>query len=577
MRQKCRTVLFVFVILFLFFSIVFAGGGVMWQEGGVPVGSSISYTFGRHVIVSDMKGGAIVGWSEGRDPHNGVYAQRVDSSGNVLWQDNGTPVCTTGFFFDPYNLCAVSDGYGGAIFVWEDMRYEYDLYAQRIDSSGNVLWNPAGVPVCDYDSVQAYPSIVSDGVGGCIVAWADCRHGGFTNRDIYTQRLSSSGNRLWLIDGVAVCTAINHQYYPEIKCDGKKGELIVWDDFRSGDGDIYLQGIDSVGQIQWANNGIPVCTTSNNQVGSNIIYDGSNGIIVWNDKRTGERDIYSQRFDISGVMLWQINGIPVCNYDSSQSGGQIVSDLNKGGVIVWIDERYSSYFVGGCDLFSQRIDSMGVLQWLMTGVPVCLADSNQLNPKIIADEQSGAIIAWKDERGFYDGIYVQHIDSSGICLWDSNGMFISSNTADAGLPVIVEDGVGGAIIAWSDGRPKGIYAQRVGDVAGIQEKRDHRQKNEEQRLLLCHPNPFTTAFSVKCSGFSEKQKVTLEIYDISGRLVKRLVRGEVPNSQFSILIYTWDGRDDRGRKVRSGIYFLKLKVKSEKLNVEDVRKVIKIK
>ncbi|GAG61531.1 unnamed protein product, partial [marine sediment metagenome] len=56
---------------------------------------------------------------------------------------------------------------------------------------------------------------------------------------------------------------------------------------------------------------------------------------------------------------------------------------------------------------------------------------------------------------------------------------------------------------------------------------------------------------------SEEQKVTLEIYNISGRLVKRLVRSRVPNSQFSILNYTWDGRDAEGKKVNAGIYFLK--------------------
>lgn len=565
MKQRCEIVLFIFVILFIFLSKVVAGG-VMWQEGGVPVGSSISYTFGRHVIVSDMKGGAIVGWSEGRDPHNGVYAQRVDSSGNVLWQDNGTPVCTTGFFFDPYNLCAVSDGYGGAIFVWEDMRYEYDLYAQRIDSSGNVLWNPAGVAVCDYDSVQAYPSIVSDGAGGCIVAWADCRHGGFTNRDIYTQRLSSSGNRFWLIDGVAVCTASGHQYlnhyYPCITSDGLNGAVISWEDDRAGDGQIYAQRISSVGVQQWGFNGSPICTLYSGQ--PSIINVNNNFIISWGVVINNNVDVYAQKLGFDGITQWIDNGIPVCDIDSIQGGPSIVTDNNNGVIIKWWDYRN-----GNWDIFAQRVDSTGSLLWDSVGVAICEADSDQEYHKMVTDEQSGAIIAWKDERGFYDGIYVQHIDSSGICLWDSNGMFISSNTADAGLPVIVEDGVEGAIIAWSDGRPKGIYAQRVSDVAGIQEKRDHRQKNEKQRLLLCYPNPFTTAFSVKCSGISEKQEASLEIYDISGRLVKRLKRSEVPNSQFLILNYTWDGRDAEGKKVNAGIYFLKV-------NGVTVGKVVKV-
>jgi len=50
--------------------------------------------------------------------------------------------------------------------------------------------------------------------------------------------------------------------------------------------------------------------------------------------------------------------------------------------------------------------------------------------------------------------------------------------------------------------------------------------------------------------------VRLEIYDIRGRLVRRLFDG-VMQAGFKELI--WDGRDERGREVSSGIYFYCLK------------------
>jgi hypothetical protein len=49
--------------------------------------------------------------------------------------------------------------------------------------------------------------------------------------------------------------------------------------------------------------------------------------------------------------------------------------------------------------------------------------------------------------------------------------------------------------------------------------------------------------------------VTLAIYDVSGRLVRRLVAAPLAWGSHSV---AWDGRDARGREVPSGIYFARL-------------------
>ncbi|RKX68937.1 hypothetical protein DRP53_09655 [candidate division WOR-3 bacterium] len=46
-------------------------------------------------------------------------------------------------------------------------------------------------------------------------------------------------------------------------------------------------------------------------------------------------------------------------------------------------------------------------------------------------------------------------------------------------------------------------------------------------------------------------EVSLRIYDATGRLVKEFI----PPTASTAL--TWDGRDESGRKVRSGVYFLR--------------------
>ena len=87
----------------------------------------------------------------------------------------------------------VSDGAGGAIITWQDYRSgtNSDIYAQRVNSSGAVQWTADGVAISTAADYQYYPTIVSDGAGGAIITWQDLRSG--PNSDIYTQNIDRFG------------------------------------------------------------------------------------------------------------------------------------------------------------------------------------------------------------------------------------------------------------------------------------------------------------------------------------------------------------------------------------------------
>src|SRR3972149_946910 len=91
----------------------------------------------------------------------------------------------------------ISDGSGGAIITWDDFRNgsDYDIYAQRINSSGEVQWTSNGVPISMAANEQSYPKITSDGSGGAIITWQDFRNG--SNPNIYAQKVSSAGLVQW--------------------------------------------------------------------------------------------------------------------------------------------------------------------------------------------------------------------------------------------------------------------------------------------------------------------------------------------------------------------------------------------
>jgi hypothetical protein len=70
-------------------------------------------------------------------------------------------------------------------------------------------------------------------------------------------------------------------------------------------------------------------------------------------------------------------------------------------------------------------------------------------------------------------------------------------------------------------------------------------------LGSARPNPFTGGTALSLS-LPEPADVTVEIHDIAGRVVRTLVSRPMPAGEHEI---AWDGRDDRGEDVASGVYF----------------------
>lgn len=68
------------------------------------------------------------------------------------------------------------------------------------------------------------------------------------------------------------------------------------------------------------------------------------------------------------------------------------------------------------------------------------------------------------------------------------------------------------------------------------------------------PNPFNPTVSIKYS-LSETARVDVDIYDVCGRMVTRLVGGLQTNGPHSVL---WDGTDQRGKAAASGVYFVRV-------------------
>jgi hypothetical protein len=88
-------------------------------------------------------------------------------------------------------------------------------------------------------------------------------------------------------------------------------------------------------------------------------------------------------------------------------------------------------------------------------------------------------------------------------------------------------------------------------------------------LGASYPNPFnpstTVPFTLEGAGH-----VTLRVYDVSGRVLATLVDGVMPAGAHTRV---WDGRNDAGAPVSSGMYFCELVAD----NVRQTRKMVLLK
>ncbi len=423
-----------------------------WDYNGVVIPTTFPESY---QIISDGSGGAIIAWNDVISGDYEIFAQKYNSTGAEQWTAGGIDV-TNNDIYNQYGPYMVSDGSGGAIIAWMDEigGFFLDIYARRVNPSGGG-WGPK--VVCTVLAYKYNLRLMGDGLGGAIFTWADERDTG--NKNIYAQKINSTGAVKWTTDGETICNALGDQESVDLASDGSGGAIIAWEDQNTGD--IYGQRINSTGDTQWTANGTVIIDYTGHQGDPFLVSDGSEGaIITWADSRGGNIDIYTQKINSTGDTQWIANGTVISNATGTQSASRPISDGSGGAIITWVDERNG---FSNRDIYTQKINSTGSVKWITNGTVICNAADEQYNPKITTDGSGGAIITWQDRRGgSTTDIYAQQINSTGALQWADNGTAICTATGNQAGPEIAGDGLGGAIIVWWDERTgKDIYRQRI--------------------------------------------------------------------------------------------------------------------
>ncbi|MDI6839662.1 MAG: T9SS type A sorting domain-containing protein [bacterium] len=164
----------------------------------------------------------------------------------------------------------------------------------------------------------------------------------------------------------------------------------------------------------------------------------------------------------------------------------------------------------------------------------------------------------------FGNVYLIKVNSTGDTIWTKT---YSGTDDDYGNSVAQTKDSGYIIAGATHSYGAGgfdVYLIKV-DAQGVEETIKSEIRIPDDEVLEVYPNPFRKKTVIRAQGLGRgliNQTPTLQIYDLTGRLVKSfsLITPQDPSDNHLSLItaVSWDGTDLAGNEVESGVYFCKL-------------------
>lgn len=491
-------------------------------------------------------------WSDHRSKSYDIYSQKVISgtlSGtNFRLNDDSTGAIQN----EP---AIAKDLDKNFIFTWTDYRNGYgDIYLKKYSRFGDLIFSDRRADTNNSSAPCAQPDLATDGSRNILAVWQDFRAG----LNIYAQRFDPSGNPVDTNFQVNNSTSLNNSPACAKAYDGKS--IIAWAATQSGIKNIYARLYNSGGSPVdtsfKVNDDLQSVDHLNPKVGMD---SSSNFTVAWYDKRNSQEKIYLQRYNSSGGKI----GSNFASYTDSSGAIQRDFDLgvnSKGNIVL----AWTQLDGEKINLYAQRYSSAGAPlgnNFLVNdpaGVPA--------EPSVSIDDDTFFVVVWTDYRSGSPHIYSQvyyfneGLPSGGNSVVDNdltNALHLSPDVALSPPNIYT---------AWVDSRIPGdgfdIFANTIKyRQTGVKEDQVNLPVTFD--LKQNYPNPFnpatTIAFTVHGSQFTVHGPIhtTLYIYNIKGERVRTLVDDARSTGNYKVI---WDGKDDAGKKVASGVYFYKLKV-----------------
>ena len=414
------------------------GAGEVLDPAGIGIATRTNNQWYPKVAFDGTK--YLVVWVDAAG-HGNIFGGRVGTDGTVL-DPEGFLVSADGEYEASPDV--TFDGTHNAV-VWYDLHFGalgLDIYAARVTEAG-VLLDPQSIPVSTAAIPQRRPRAASDETE-FLVVWDETRD---RSRDIRGVRLTPEGEVLDSL-GIPISPAGNDQWYPAVD-RGASDFLVVWEEGRYRDRDVRGARVRADGVVA-DSAGILIAGGSWEQRAPDVASDGTDFLVVWQDLRSADYDIYCAGVSDSGTILF---GIPLC----VAAGWQVAPAVASNGtdyLVLWYSQTTGAY-----DLYGARVSSQGDVRD-PGGFVVSAAPGVQQCPAVASDG-TDFLVVWADSRNDDWSVYAARVTGTGTVL-DTAGILLFSGAGSQMTPAVEYDGTNFLVI-WQ-AEPSGewdIYGARV--------------------------------------------------------------------------------------------------------------------
>ena len=404
MKNLKHIIPFLVALLFLATSNTFWAQDANWpwvRNGG---NFQITKNLEDHFSPSAASNGDLylVAWYVSTPSGFDIYGARINKEGKIL-DEKGIPICTA-----PNDQMFPSVARDGENFfvVWQDRRSgkRWDIYGTRISIDGEVL-DPDGIPIALGKSTndQVSPALSFDGENYMVV-W----HGKRTSKiwNVYFTRVSKNGEVLDT-GPIAVSPSLKNQASPSINFNGEN-YLIVWQDKRDGKfWDVYGARVTPSGEIL-DQNGLRI--TYSDEFGLDrwrpvLSWIGKYYLVVWVvSPEENKWYLYGKRVGPAGEILDLVD-LRIQRDGANKIFPAILWD-GSGGLLVWEEEPEGDSKIFGASIIPD-------LKPLYTSEGVCIsafegtADNSM---PALSKTREGILVVWqaRGSEGYWQ-IYGQHL------------------------------------------------------------------------------------------------------------------------------------------------------------------------
>ena len=215
-------------------------GVALWGQLGVPVCTAPNQqnTDAADAVITTLDGGAIFVYNDGRNDlannsNFDIYTQKVDANGSALWAIDGIAVANTSQ--NETVSTVIPNAMGGAVIAWQNPT-NFRLMIQNINNAGNKTWLSSGIFVTPNTDVVNAARLLLDSNQQYLCVYETFN----IIASLHAQKIDTAGNLLWNPAGEAVATNINSTPAAISVVLSKDSSIIAtWEDFRNATPDIY--------------------------------------------------------------------------------------------------------------------------------------------------------------------------------------------------------------------------------------------------------------------------------------------------------------------------------------------------